>query len=33
MTPENIPDSYIKDEEEVRKMAEAENIKREEEKK
>jgi len=32
MTPENIPDSYIEDEEEARKMAEAENIKREEEK-
>jgi hypothetical protein len=32
MTPENIPDSYIKDEEEARKMAEAENIERDEEK-
>jgi hypothetical protein len=33
MTPENIPDSYIKDEEEARKMAEAENIERDKEKK
>jgi len=32
MTPENIPDSYIKDEEEARKMAEAENIKKDKEK-